>query len=186
MSITKTELKETVIISKELEFRDAKGYKIAKLTLEENLAKRIGIVELQIDFYNGRATYFNLNQPFDQFLKSEDIKWLIFKAFKISPERKVESGEDFILWIRQTGLQDIKKARKANLIDESDLRSAYDELKEINGADDTLFFMFASEDLTSALIKIYGDDYNEFLYPSIKDIRYDYLADVLKKVQSAL
>ncbi|WP_269915392.1 hypothetical protein [Acinetobacter sp. HY1485] len=186
MTLIKTELKETVIICKELEFLDKSGNRVAKLNLEENLAKRTGIVELEIGWYEGRAAYCNLNQPFDQFLKTESLKHLIFKAFNVQIERKVKSGEDFILWIYKTGLQDIKKARKENRINAFDLRWAYDELKEINGADDTPFFMFAREDLARALIKIYGDDYNEFLYPSIKDVRYEFLENTLKNVQLAL
>ena len=180
------ERQETVIISQEFIFNDLSGDWLATVCLEENMIKHTGVVELKIGWYAGRVIFNNLKMPLKETLKKENIKWLILRAFQITSERQVQSGDDFITWIYQTGLQDIKKARKNGLVDAFDLRCAYDELKQIDGAKDHQFWEFAQGYVLEVLIKIYGEDYYEHLYPSIKDLRYNALAKKLEIIQANL
>ena len=173
--------KENVIISNELEFLDKAGWKIARLILEENWGKHTGIVDLEIGLYEGRATYSNLNQPLDRFLKTESLKHLIFKAFKIQQAYPIKSGEDFIKWVYQNGIKEIKQARKSHRINAIDLRSAYEKIKQI---DDTVFASL-DDDLKDILSIIYGESWSITDHLVI-DARYEFLANALKRVQSAL
>lgn len=185
MTLIKTELKETVIISKELEFLDKSGNRVAKLNLEENLAKRTGVVKLEIGLYEGRAHFCNLKQPLDKFLKTEKLNHLIFSVFKIQKAYHMQSGEDFIRWVYQKGMKEIKQARKNHRINAIDLRLAYESLKDIDGTNSMPLFASLDDDLKDILDVVYGSawDVTDNL---VIDARYEFLANILKKVQLAL
>lgn len=176
---------QMTITSKTFLFHNEDGYPIAELTLEENTQKKNGIVYLNIGFYEGRTSYYNLKTSLLEFLKTESLKHLIFKAFKLQKIESVTTGRQLIEWIGNHGLNEIKKARKNNIVSESELRTAYDELEYLNGDKDLLFFHSISQEFHNVLVKIYGEDYY-FLDFTIKSKEYDFLFERLSSIQKQL
>ena len=172
---------ELLTIDSVLEFDQVKTYFEDNVTLDKS-----GTFTILANQYLGSFCFYNIQQEsLKQFIAQADTSYLVQRLFKIQKWRPIQTGEEFIKWFAKNALDELKEARTNGVIDQYDLRSAYNEIVDLNFDTLSEFFNELSEDTLALFEKVYEEDWIYQQCPEVKSEEFIELSELIQIIQSA-